>query len=243
MLKLRTIPLAMSIVAMAMISSASAAPLGGPACDEADQQIASTPTIPDSANALRRDLKNVSSLPAQASIVMLGDSLVEAWPQDLTSSLAAGGPVLNLGVGRDRIQNTLWLLTSFEQQLKRIQPQSVILLLGTNNIYLDKPCGVRLAFDRLFDRINRIWPKARLVQILILPRGPNMTGAKENISEVNASLLSREKSVQKYRVLDASTIACRNVTPCANYREDLLHLTRTGYEELTQIVRTNLSSN
>ncbi|WP_166297710.1 SGNH/GDSL hydrolase family protein [Bradyrhizobium sp. 2S1] len=228
---------------MATISSVSAAPLSGPACDEADQQIASTPTIPDSANALRRDLKNVSSLPAQASIVMLGDSLVEAWPEDLASSLAAGHPVLNLGVGRDRIQNTLWLLTSFEQQLKRIQPQSVILLLGTNNIYLDKPCGVRLAFDHLFDRISRIWPKAHLVQILILPRGPNMTGAKENISAVNASLSSREKSVQKYRVLDASAIACQNSTPCANYREDLLHLTRTGYEQLTQIVRTNLSSN
>ncbi|AUC97975.1 hypothetical protein CWS35_29830 [Bradyrhizobium sp. SK17] len=243
MRKLRTIPVALSIVAMATIASVGAAPLSGPACDEADQQIASTPTIPDSANALRRDLKNVGSLPADASIVLLGDSLVEAWPQDLSSSLAAGRPVLNLGVGRDRIQNTLWLLTSFEQQLKRVQPQSVILLLGTNNVYLDKPCGVRLAFDHVFDRISRIWPKARVVQILILPRGPNMTGARETISEVNASLQSREKSVQKYRVLDASAIACRDGTPCANYRDDLLHLTRTGYEELTQIVRTNLNGN
>ena len=65
---------------MATIASVGAAPLSGPACDEADQQIASTPTIPDSANALRRDLKNVGSLPADASIVLLGDSLVEAWP-------------------------------------------------------------------------------------------------------------------------------------------------------------------
>ena len=78
MRKLRTIPVALSIVAMATIASVGAAPLSGPACDEADQQIASTPTIPDSANALRRDLKNVGSLPADASIVLLGDSLVEA---------------------------------------------------------------------------------------------------------------------------------------------------------------------
>ncbi|WP_080586161.1 GDSL-type esterase/lipase family protein [Bradyrhizobium elkanii] len=240
MLKCRTIQVALSIVATAICSSGVAAPLSTPACDEADQQIASTPILPDSAIALRRDLKNVGSLPAEASVILLGDSLVQAWPEDLTSSLATERPVLNLGVGRDRIQNTLWLLTSSEQQLKRVHPKLIILLLGTNNVYLDKPCGVSLAFDHLFSRISRIWPKARLVQILILPRGPNMEGAKQTIAEVNASLLAREKVVSNYQTLDASAIACQGHTPCANYREDLLHLTRAGYEELTQLVKAKL---
>ena len=233
---LRISCVALSIVG-ATISPSSAA---SPACDQADRQIASTPVMSDSANALRRHLTNVASLPNNAEVILLGDSLVQAWPADLSASLANGAPVINLGVGRDRIQNTLWLLTSQAEQLKRIQPKAVVLLVGTNNIYLDKPCGVELAFGQLFEQIGRLWPKSRLVQILILPRGQNMQGATEAISEVNASLLSRQKEVPNYRTVDASAIACQGVTPCVNYREDLLHLTREGYEKLTPLVKEKL---
>src|SRR6185437_3791761 len=131
-------------------------------CDKVDNQIASTPVIPDSANALRRHLNNIANLPQNADVVLIGDSLIHAWPGDLSASLA-NGPVVNLGVGRDRIQNTLWLLTSSEQQLKQIRPKAVILLVGTNNVYLDRPCGIEMAFDHLFEQIGRLWPKSRLV--------------------------------------------------------------------------------
>jgi lysophospholipase L1-like esterase len=211
-------------------------------CDQVDKQIASTPVISDSANALRRHLNNIANLPQKADVVLIGDSLIQAWPADLSASLANGTPVVNLGVGRDRIQNTLWLLTSSAHQLKQIQPKVVILLVGTNNVYLDKPCGIEMAFGHLFEQISRLWPKSRLVQILILPRGQNMQGAAETISEVNASLLSRQKEVPNYRAVDAATIACQSGVPCANYREDLLHLTKSGYEKLTHLVKEKLLS-
>lgn len=226
---------ALSILEATMLPSGAASLT----CDKVDKQIASTPVIPDSANALRRHLNNIANLPKKADVVFIGDSLVQAWPGDLSASLA-NGPVVNLGVGRDRIQNTLWLLTSSEQQLKQIQPKVVILLVGTNNVYLDKSCGIELAFDHLFEQIRRLWPTSRLVQILILPRGQNMKGAAETISEVNASLLLRQKEVPNYRAVDAATIACQSGAPCANYREDLLHLTKSGYEKLTHLVKEKL---
>lgn len=234
---LRISCVALSILGATILPSSAASP----SCDQVDKQIASTPVVPDSANALRRHLNNVASLPQNADVVLIGDSLVQAWPADLSASLANGGSVINLGVGRDRIQNTLWLLTSSGQKLHRIQPKIVVLLVGTNNAYLDKPCGIKLAFDHLFEQINRLWPKSLLLQILILPRGQNMQGAAGTISEVNASLLSRQKKVPNYRTVDASTIACQSGAPCANYREDLLHLTRSGYERLTRLVKEKLS--
>jgi hypothetical protein len=69
-----------------------------------------------------------------------------------------------------------------------------------------------------------------------------MQGAAETISEVNASLLSRQKEVPNYRAVDAATIACQSGVPCANYREDLLHLTKSGYEKLTHLVKEKLLS-
>jgi lysophospholipase L1-like esterase len=233
---LRVSCVALSILEATVSPSSAATSI----CDQVDKKIASTPVIPDSANALRRDLNNTASLPQHADVLLIGDSLVQAWPADLSASLANGAPVINLGVGRDRIQNTLWLLTSSEKQLKRIQPKAVILLVGTNNTYLDKPCPIKLAFDHLFKQITHLWPKSRLIQILILPRGQNMQGAAETISEVNASLLSRQKTIPNYRTVDASSLACQSGVPCVNYREDLLHLTRGGYEKLTRLVKEKL---
>jgi hypothetical protein len=214
-------------------------PSSAAACDGVDQKFATTPTQPDSANALRLYQKNIASLPDQASMVMLGDSLVQAWPADLAASLS-NGTVVNLGVGRDRIQNTMWFLTSFEGRLTTLHPKTVVLLLGTNNIYLDKPCAVELAFKTLFDRIHSLWPQAELVQIQILPRGANMQGAKDAISEVNTFLRNQAAETPPYVSVDASAIACQPGAACVNYREDLLHLTRPGYEQLQGILKSGL---
>jgi lysophospholipase L1-like esterase len=186
-------------------------------------------------------MNNIASLPQNAGVVLIGDSLIQAWPADLSASLVNDGSVINLGVGRDRIQNTMWLLTSSKDKLKRIHPKVVILLVGTNNVYLDKPCGIRLAFDHLFERIGRLWPKSRLIQILILPRGQKMQGAAGVIAEVNSSLLSRQKKIKNLRIVDAASLACQSAATCGNYREDMLHLTRQGYENLTRLVKEKLS--
>ncbi|WP_167528911.1 SGNH/GDSL hydrolase family protein [Bradyrhizobium macuxiense] len=182
----------------------------------------------------------MSGLTGDVSTVMLGDSLVEAWPKELSASLGAG-PVANLGVGRDRIQNTLWFIEHERERLRKIKPRSVIVLVGTNNIYLDKPCGVMESYQKLFEEIRALWPNGKIYSIQILPRGEQMKGAAENIGSVNSELSRRSRELG-IRTIDASNIACGRTTPCANYKSDLLHLTPSGYEALTRIARDGIGS-
>lgn len=155
--------------------------------------------------------------------------------------MLGAGPVANLGVGRDRIQNTLWFIEHERERLRKIKPRSIIVLVGTNNIYLDKPCGVMESYRKLFDEIRSLWPGSRIFSIHILPRGEQMKGAAENIGYVNSELRRRSKELG-IRTIDASEIACGKTTPCANYKGDLLHLTPPGYEALTRIIRESVGS-
>ncbi|WP_244064142.1 GDSL-type esterase/lipase family protein [Bradyrhizobium sp. Ce-3] len=209
-------------------------------CDKTDTQFAISPSVPDNADALRKYERNVSGLTGDVSTVMLGDSLVEAWPKDLSATLGTG-PVANLGVGRDRIQNTLWFIEHDREQLRRIKPKTIIVLVGTNNIYLDKPCGVMESYQKLFGEIRSLWPNGKIYSIHILPRGEQMKGAAENIAYVNSELGRRSKELG-IKTIDAADIACGKTTPCANYKGDLLHLTPPGYEILTRITKQGIGS-
>ncbi|MCC8977450.1 GDSL-type esterase/lipase family protein [Bradyrhizobium acaciae] len=209
------------------------------ACDKIDTQFAVSPTVPDNADALRKYERNVSGLSSDVSTVMLGDSLVEAWPKDLSATLGAG-VVANLGVGRDRIQNTLWFIEHDRERLRQIKPKTIVVLVGTNNIYLDKPCGVMESYRKLFGEIRSLWPGGTIYSIHILPRGEQMKGAADNIAYVNSELSRRSRELG-IRTIDASSVAC-GTTPCANYKGDLLHLTPPGYEVLTRITRQGIGS-
>ncbi|UFX42811.1 GDSL-type esterase/lipase family protein [Bradyrhizobium sp. 41S5] len=230
----------LSIVAALCLPSEGRAQSSRAACDKTDTQFAVTAAMPDNADALRKYERNVSSLSGDVSTVLLGDSLVEAWPRELSASLGAG-PVANLGVGRDRIQNTLWFIEHERERLRKIRPKSIIVLVGTNNIYLDKPCGLMESYQKLFEEIRSLWPNGRIFSIQILPRGEQMKGATENIASVNAELSRRSRELG-IRTIDASDIACGRTTPCANYKSDLLHLTPSGYEALTRIAKQGIGS-
>jgi hypothetical protein len=73
--------------------------------------------------------------------LLIGDSLVEMWPQEAWTASFPDTTVLNLGVGGDTTQNVLWRLS--KMPLTRIQPRRVALLIGTNNLsHKDKPCAI-----------------------------------------------------------------------------------------------------
>ena len=231
----------LSIVAALCLPSAGRAQQSPrSACDKTDTMFAVTPTVPDNADALRKYERNVSGLSSDVATVMLGDSLVEAWPRELSATLGAG-PVANLGVGRDRIQNTLWFIEHDREQLRKIKPTTVVVLVGTNNIYLDKPCGVMESYRKLFGEIRSLWPNGKIYSIHILPRGEQMKGAAENIGYVNSELSRRSKELG-IRTIDAANVACAMTTPCANYKSDLLHLTPSGYDILTKIIRDGIGA-
>ena len=103
-------------------------------CDGEDHLFAVTGSLPDTATALRRHEMLMVHLPTQASVVIIGDSLVQAWPQPLLDRLSPGGVVLNLGVGRDRIQNVIYRLQDPRLSASHLNPTYTVIWAGTNNL-------------------------------------------------------------------------------------------------------------
>jgi hypothetical protein len=205
-------------------------------CDGADRYIAETSIPPDSAIGLRRHLAILQALPEHADVVLLGDSLVEAWPQDILDTMGREQSVLNMGVGRDRIQNVTWRLKSGQDRLKNLSPKDVVILVGTNNIYLDKSCGMEIAYNDLLDEIHLLWAKSKIIQIGILPRGIGFKAQEARRVEFNGYL----SKMQKSKFVDADSVACADSSGCDRYQSDLLHLRRSGYELLENLLKPYL---
>jgi hypothetical protein len=129
---------------LALANSVSPA-IGAPdttTCDEVDLAVTTSPVPPQFSKNLRRHYWLRDLLPGgPVDFLLIGDSLVEMWPQEAWTASFPDTTVLNLGVGGDTTQNVLWRLS--KMPLTRIQPRRVALLIGTNNLsHKDKPCAI-----------------------------------------------------------------------------------------------------
>ena len=129
------------------------------ACDRFDLQITTTPSLPSSAEALRRNDEIARTAASRFDVVLLGDSITQLWPADVLARTFPGRMVLNLGVGRDRVQNVLWRLEA--DDLSRVNPREVYILAGTNNLSVDKPCAIVAGLATVIQTERRLWPAAR----------------------------------------------------------------------------------
>lgn len=210
----------------------------GGTCDRFDLQITTTPSLPSSAEALRRNNAIMHTAGARFDIVLLGDSITQLWPDDVLANTFPGRTVLNLGVGRDRVQNVLWRLNT--DDLSRVGPGEVYLLAGTNNLTVDKPCAIVAGIEKVILTIRRLWPRARIDVIGLLPRGPSGDIVDTERRETDALLQTTLGSSGKARYLDAEpAFSCKlDRKSCGLYVDDLVHLSHAGYEALGGLLRT-----
>jgi len=162
----------------------------------------------------------------------LGDSIMIGWPPDLLGS-AFGKDVLNAGIGGGSAFN-LWLLQTADWN--RQAPSRVLLMIGTNDLR-QGACGAYWGIQALVARVKSLFPKATVVVISVLPRGPDHRQWEDEISQVNAELKAHAATAG-YVFVDAhDAFLCNGVTPCRFFQPPaFLHLTRPGYELLTRIV-------
>src|SRR5689334_3471192 len=85
---------------------------GRAGCDEAGIIETTTPAPPYNSSSVRRHLAlaDEAGRISNVDLVALGDSIVQLWPDDLLKKTTDASTVFNLGVGYDRIQNTMWRL-------------------------------------------------------------------------------------------------------------------------------------
>jgi len=200
-------------------------------CDASDVALATTPAPPQNRGALRR-VENLSKAPpSHASVVFIGDSLIELWPSPLLRAAAPNQTVVNLGVGGNKTQHTLYQLRS--PNLRDEHPEEVVLLIGTNNLGAgEQPCGIVAGIEAISAKLQTLWPRAKFRYLAIPPRGTDFAFRDAERRTVNDAIARlAQKTTGKFIALD-DAVKCRPNEPCRFYRDDRLHFTDEGYQAL-----------
>jgi hypothetical protein len=194
-------------------------------CDDVEQTMATTPSPPDTIDRWRRHLAEVESARTAVSVdtVVVGDSLAEMFD----AKYWAPKKILNLGIGGDKTQQTLWRLNAFDWS--SVSTKTVLLILGTNNLAGQKPCAIVSGLNHVVHKLTTIWPTARISYLDIPPRGADFHQYEAQRLQINEAM-GNVPGLASFNLDDALT--CGGILPCQNYQPDFLHFTRDGYATL-----------
>ena len=201
--------------------------------------------LPEWVSQNRRNVARAMAGPVP--LLFLGDSITVGWLDPGLPSRDRRGPLAiwdaryaprraeNFGIGGDHVEHLLWRLRHGE--LGRIQPEVVILLIGTNNIGLDPPGAIAEGIAAVIAEIRRRSPRTHVVLFGLFPRGltsghgrlPFAETPDPRIAEVNR-LIAPLGDLPRVTYLD---IGDRLLDPDGRIdrdtQPDLLHLSSRGY--------------
>jgi beta-glucosidase len=116
------------------------------------------------ATMARTDLTKVQTL-------FLGDSITEAWPDEIFHHFYGTRAAFNLGVRGDSTQGMLWRLNRLPLGTT-LRPKLIVLLLGTNNLFPRvNISNVVAGMAAVLDELRVKLPNTRILVLDVLPRG------------------------------------------------------------------------
>jgi lysophospholipase L1-like esterase len=178
---------------------------------------------------------------AQARIVFVGDSITEAWQPNLFQMFYGHRGGLNLGIGGDATQTLLWRLDNGHWPAA-LQPQAIVLLIGTNNIGLgNRPEEVAQGVGAVIEKLQRLAPQARILLLGVLPRGiyahDPMRAPIARLNQLLAACADNQRVIYSepgQLLVDGQGVLHDWVA------FDWLHLTLTGYAILSTAIEGHL---
>jgi len=180
---------------------------------------------------------------APSTVVFLGDSITQGFEgagKTAWDTHIAPWGALNLGVSGDRTEHVLWRLQ--QAPLTRLQPRSVVLLIGTNNLGHGTSTAEQ-TLEGLWAVIRTIRtqvPDARLFVHEIFPRGERFQPMRGEIAQINQVLRAHQGS--DYTCLNTGDQWVRkDGTISAEIMPDYLHLSPQGYEQWAQDLKAKLT--
>jgi len=217
-------------------------------CNRFAVQVATNPVPYQHPHGLERTAALLSKMPDQADTILVGDSLVEFWPQGMASKQFKSAHLWNIGVGGAQSQHILWQLAKFDVPV--LKPNRVFVLIGTNNLTSAAmpACAVAAGVKAVVAAAHRKWPGAKLDVMGIPPRGSDFHFRDGDRLAVNAEIKawSQPFSYLHYFEVDASEMTCGQYdaplkvadasgkpgtgSRCANYADDFGHFKRDGYD-------------
>ncbi|MBB6729456.1 GDSL-type esterase/lipase family protein [Cohnella zeiphila] len=186
-------------------------------------------------------------------VVLIGDSITHFWGGEPKSEVLHGKAeawnsvfapyrVLNMGFGWDRTQNVLWRLD--HGQLSGLNPEVVVILIGTNNTSETENARANDAGEiaeglrAVCDRVEAKVPNAKIVIMAVLPREKDPDHPRRAlIKDINVryAKLAEERGYTFVdigpRLLEADGTLSQETTP------DYCHLTEKGYRQWADALR------
>ncbi len=223
-------------------------------CDPYGVLVTTTPIPPQQLARLKLYYNQMANLPTDADIVIVGDSQAARFTDAYAQAAFPNKKVLNLGVGGDRTQMTLWRLR--HDELGALSPSLVVLLSGGPNLTDSPACAISHGIIAIVERLHAIWPETHILKIDITPRGSDFRSRDSVRTEANLEVraaLKNSPHVTNVNIDDALTCGFYTsprqtfflldwfgwAPKCDNYISDNLHWTEKGYAVVAEAVNAN----
>jgi lysophospholipase L1-like esterase len=175
-----------------------------------------------------------------APLVFIGDSITEGWngkgQAHWKKNFSPLGAV-NFGIGGDTTQNLLWRLKFGATE--NLDPQAVILLIGTNNLSFtkDNPETIAAGVIAVVDALTVAYPHADILLMGVFPRSETADHKhRGQINRIN-SIISQLESRESVTYLDITDeLAESDGSLSKEVMPDFLHLSDEGYRRWTEAI-------
>lgn len=162
--------------------------------------------------------------------VLLGDSLVERFPEEL---LFPDGSVINRGIGGDHVAG---VRDRLDVSVADLKPAKVYMMIGINDVlWPQKPMEeTKAEYAALLSELKEAAPQAEIVVAPVLPVGKSREKFLPIIKDFNAMV---KAEASKHGVVYADiydTFASPSGTLYPDLSNDGVHLSLEGYESLLQ---------
>jgi lysophospholipase L1-like esterase len=184
----------------------------------------------------------------QPHVVFLGDSITESWQWEGSRvwDTQFGLPDhLALGLGGDRTEHLIWRLQNgYLDRLVKFPPQVIVLLIGTNNVWVNTEREIADGILRIVDLLRERLPQSRLVVTGILPYGaePNKWRDRNDAANRIVALQLKTRKGTDWLELNSQFLDDRGHMQ-TYLTTDFLHLSHEGYalwaEELKKHIATS----
>ncbi len=163
----------------------------------------------------------------QHALVFFGDSITQGWGDDFRGKFP-GVKVANRGISGD---TTRGLLARLDDDVLSLDPQGIVLLIGTNDTELKVPPeGIAANVKLLLEKIAAHSPNTPIVLCQVFPTSGKKQRPTDKIRQLNQLLADVASGNEQVTVLDTYTLFA-NADGEAKPEEfpDLLHPNEAGY--------------
>lgn len=174
-------------------------------------------------------------------VAFYGDSITQGLQLNPNFKTSFGGRTENFGIGGDTNQNLLYRLKNGEANFGRSQPETAVLLIGTNNIGSQTPDKIAAGILANAREMTIRMPGTEIVVMGILPRGFSANDPlRRQVNAVNETVRRQLEGVPGVKFVDIGPqlLESNGNMRAGIYQRDNVHLTSgAGYNAMLRALQ------